>query len=59
MEDYSDAWIFHTLKEFCMIFKDDFLIYIIPRLFDLEVEGFNGPEDDDSEEYESVEEDDN
>ena len=58
MEDFSDDFIFHNLKEICMIFKDDFLLFIIPRLFGLEIDNFNGPDEIDSE-YESVEEDDN
>jgi hypothetical protein len=33
-------------------------LYIIPRLFELAVPGFDGPDEEDSE-YESVEEDDN
>lgn len=56
MEDFSDHFLFHNLKEICMIFKDDFLLYIIPRLFGLEIEGFNGLDEENSE-YESVEED--
>ena len=58
MENYSENYIFHNLKEMCRIFKDDFLLYIIPRLFGLEIEGFDAIDDEESE-YESVEEDDN
>jgi hypothetical protein len=58
MKEFSDNWIFHNLKVFCVIFKTDFLLYILPRMFGLEIEGFNALDDEDSE-YESVEEDDN
>lgn len=58
MKDFSDNWIFHNLKVICIIFKDEFLLYIIPRMFGLEIEGFNGPDEEDSD-YESVEEGDN
>ena len=58
MKDYSDGWIFNILKEVSVIFKDDFLLYIFAWLFELEVPGFEGHDEDDSE-YESVEEDDN
>jgi hypothetical protein len=33
-------------------------LYIIPRLFELDVPGFEGPEEEDSD-YESADEDDN
>lgn len=58
LDDYSDRGIFQLLLEVCMIFKEDFLLYIFPRLFELEIQGFLGPVEGDSE-YESIEEDDN
>lgn len=50
MDDLSDRTLWENSKEMATIFKESFMVYLIPSVYGIEIDLFQG----DKSEYESV-----